>query len=89
MVVFERAYEVMAGGAKRKNYYVEESVGLACGLLLAAIQNPGPMNVLSRLLEPPENERPFLLRPVGYAAQPCEVPDIHRKTLENTLLHYP
>jgi len=88
VVVFERAYEVMAGG-ERKNQRVEESVGLARGLLLAAIQNPGPMNVLSRLLEPPENERPFLLRPVGYAAQPCEVPDIHRKTLENTLLHYP
>ena len=68
---------------------MEESDGLARGLLLAAIQNLGPMNVLSRLLEPPENERPFLLRPVGYAAQPYEVPDSHRKTLENTLLHYP
>jgi iodotyrosine deiodinase len=98
VVVFKRAYEVLPEGGKRKNYYVEESVGIACGLLLAAIQNaglvtlthtPSPMNFLSRLLDRPENERPFLLLPVGYAAEPCEVPDIHRKSLENVLLHYP
>ena len=97
VAVFKRAYEVTPKGGKRKNHYVEESVGLACGLLLAAIQNaglvtlthtPGPTNFLSRLLDRSVSERPFLLLPVGYATQPCEVPDIHRKTLENVLLHY-
>lgn len=97
IVVFKRAYELDPDGSRRKNYYVEESVGIACGMLISAIQNaglvtlthtPSPMNFLSRLLERPDNERPFLLLPVGYAAEGCTVPDITRKSLEQYLLRY-
>lgn len=97
IVVFKRAYEIGPDGGRRKNYYVEESVGIACGFLLAAAQNaglvtlthtPSPMNFLSRVLARPENERPFLLIPVGYPAQDCTVPDLHRKKLEEVLVRY-
>jgi nitroreductase len=97
IVVFKRAYERMPDGSRRKNYYVEESVGIACGFLLAAAQNaglvtlthtPSPMNFLARILERPENERPFLLIPVGYPAMDCTVPDLHRKKLEEVLVRY-
>jgi iodotyrosine deiodinase len=72
-------------------YYVNESVGLASGLFLAAVHHaglsalthtPSPMGFLSKVLERPEHERPFLLIPVGYAAEDCMVPDISRKDLE-------
>ncbi len=98
IVVFKRAYERMPDGSKRKNYYVEESVGIACGFLLAAIRNaglvslthtPSPMNFLSKLLERPDNERAFLLIPVGYPAEHCEVPDLRRKPLEEVMVRYP
>lgn len=97
IVVLKRAYERMPDGSRRKNYYVEESVGIACGFLLAAAQNaglvtlthtPSPMNFLARILERPENERPFLLIPVGYPAMDCTVPDLHRKKLEEVLVRY-
>ncbi len=90
IVVFSRSYEVEADGHKHQNYYVKESVGLACGFLLAAIHHaglvalthtPSPMNFLSKLLNRPENEKPFLLIPVGYAAKECWVPDLTRKPL--------
>jgi iodotyrosine deiodinase len=73
----------------RKNYYVKESVGLAAGLLIAAIHNaglaslthtPSPMDFLREILGRPSNERPFLLIPVGYPAEGVTVPDIARKT---------
>ncbi|MBL7939219.1 MAG: nitroreductase family protein [Flavobacteriales bacterium] len=97
IVVFKRAYEVMPDGSKRKNYYVEESVGIASGFLLAAARNaglvtlthtPSPMNFLARILQRPENERAFLLIPVGYPAADCEVPDLQRKTLDQVLVRY-
>jgi len=97
IVVFKRAYEVMPDGSKRKNYYVEESVGIACGFLLAAARNaglvtlthtPSPMNFLARILDRPENERAFLLIPVGYPAAHCEVPDLQRKSLEQVMVRY-
>ncbi len=90
IVVFKKAYE-LEGGEKRKCYYVSESVGIACGFLLAAIHNaglvslthtPSPMNFLQKILDRPENERPFLLVPVGYPAEGATVPDLRRKTLE-------
>lgn len=90
IVVFKRVYETVEG-EKRNNYYVNESVGLAAGFLLAAIHQaglvalthtPSPMNFLSKALERPENERPFLLIPVGYPADNVGVPDIQRKPLE-------
>lgn len=91
IVVFRRIYELNDEGAKQQNYYVNESVGLACGFLLAAIHQaglvalthtPSPMNFLSKLLERPPNEKPFLLIPVGYAPENAEVPDLERKSLD-------
>lgn len=88
IVVFKRAYEVDDKGNKLNNYYVNESVGLACGFLIAAIHNaglaalthtPSPMNFLIKLLKRPENERPFLLIPVGYPAEEVYVPKLERK----------
>lgn len=97
IVVFKRAYETKADGAKRKNYYVEESVGIACGFLMAAARHaglvtlthtPSPMNFLAKLLGRPDNERPFLLIPVGYPAATCEVPDLQRKSLDEVMVRY-
>lgn len=96
IVVFRRSYEFV-NGRKRNNYYVSESVGLACGFLLAAIHHaglvalthtPSPMNFLSVLLQRPENEKPFLLIPVGYPAEVCKVPDLVRKGLAEVLISY-
>ncbi len=90
IVVFKKTYNESASG-KSKNYYVQESVGIACGFLIAAIHaaglntlthTPSPMNFLSDLLDRPENEKPFLLLPVGYAAADATVPDLSRKALE-------
>ncbi len=90
IIVFKKAYEI-EGGERRKCYYVNESVGIACGFLLAAIHQaglvslthtPSPMNFLQRILDRPENERPFLLIPVGYPAEGATVPDLRRKTLD-------
>lgn len=97
IAVFKRAYEVDESGEKHNNYYVNESVGIACGMLIAAIHHaglvtlthtPSPMNFLTGLLDRPANERAFLLLPVGYAAEPSYVPDIHRKTLEEVAVFY-
>lgn len=76
-------------------YYVNESVGIAVGLLLAAIHHaglcalthtPSPMGFLGEVLSRPEQERPYLLIPVGYPADDCVVPDIHRKPLEQIMV---
>ncbi len=97
IVVFKRAYELGADKSKKNNYYVSESVGLACGLLLTALHQaglsalthtPSPMNFLAALLNRPENERPFLLIPVGYAADRCLVPDLKRKAKEEFIVRY-
>lgn len=97
IVVFKRVYELNEDGTKRNNYYVNESVGIACGLLISAIHQaglvtlthtPSPMNFLHKLLNRPENERPYLLLPVGYPASDVYVPDIHRKPLEEISVFY-
>lgn len=91
IVVFSKSYDIDAEGKKLNNYYVKESVGLASGLLLTAIHNaglcalthtPSPMNFLTKILNRPKNERPFLLIPVGYPADDCMVPDLQRKPIE-------
>jgi iodotyrosine deiodinase len=92
VVVFEELYGLDAEGRKRKNYYPKESVGIACGLFIAALHHmglatlthtPSPMVFLSRLLDRPVNEKPFILFPVGYPAPDAEVPDLRRKGLED------
>ncbi len=97
IIVFKRSYEFEINGHKRQNYYVTESVGLACGFLLAAIHHaglvalthtPSPMNFLSKILNRPENEKPFLLIPVGYAAEECWVPQLKRKELNEVAVFY-
>jgi nitroreductase len=96
IIVFKKAYEI-TGERKRKHYYVTESVGLACGFLLTAIHNaglvalthtPSPMNFLQQILNRPENERPFLLIPVGYPAPDAEVPDIEKKRAEEVIVYF-
>ncbi len=79
------------GPQKEKHYYVQESVGIACGFLIAAIHEaglatlthtPSPMNFLKAILKRPDNERPFLLLPVGYPADEVFVPEITKKGLD-------
>lgn len=95
VVVFKRVYEVEEAGQKHQNYYVNESVGIATGLLLAAAHHaglatlthtPSPMNFLRELLGRPENERPFLLIPIGFPAEGCMVPDLRRKSLDQVMV---
>jgi len=91
IAVFIRRFERLADGSKRKHYYTDESVGLATGLLLAAIHHaglvslthtPSPMKFLNEILGRPKDlERPFLLLVVGYPAADARVPDIRRKPL--------
>ncbi|MBK7763013.1 MAG: nitroreductase family protein [Bacteroidetes bacterium] len=97
IIVFKRIYEMEDDGHKHQNYYPQESTGLACGFLLAAIHNaglaalthtPSPMNFLCKILNRPENERPFLLIPVGYPSEECYVPDIQRKSLDEVSVWY-
>jgi iodotyrosine deiodinase len=94
IVVFKRLYDQSEEG-RTKNYYVQESVGLACGFLIAAIHNaglatlthtPSPMNFLADILGRPANEKPFLLLPVGYAAKDATVPNIKRKSIDEIAL---
>ena len=96
IIVFRKNYDLI-DGEKSKNYYVQESVGLACGFLLSAIHHaglislthtPSPMNFLQALLERPANERPFLLIPVGYPADDAQVPVLERKPLEEISLFF-
>jgi iodotyrosine deiodinase len=97
IIVFKKSYDIDAEGNKTNVYYANESCGLACGLLLAAIHNaglvalthtPSPMNFLSKVLDRPANEKPFLLIPVGYAADDCWVPDIERRGLGEVAAFY-
>jgi len=97
VVVFEELYGLRPDGGKRKNYYPKESVGIACGLFIAALHQmglatlthtPSPMAFLSRLLDRPANEKPFILFPIGYPAPDAEVPDIRRKGLEEVAVWY-
>lgn len=96
IVVFKKPYD-LADGHKRKNYYVSESVGIACGFLLTAIyqsglvaltHTPSPMNFLKKILKRPENETPYLLIPVGYPAEKVLVPDITRKGPDEVIEWY-
>ena len=98
VVVFEELYGFDEEGRKRKNYYVRESVGIACGLFIAALHNmglatlthtPSPMGFLRDILGRPKNEKPYILFPIGYPAPDAEVPDLRRKTLEEVSIWDP
>jgi iodotyrosine deiodinase len=91
IVVLEQPWGLEPDGTKRKHYYVRESVGIAVGLLITALHTaglatlthaPSPMGFLKEILGRPENERPFLLLPVGYPADGAVVPTLEKKPLE-------
>ncbi len=98
VVAFEELYGFDEQGDKRKNYYVPQSTGLACGLFIAAIHQmglatlthtPSPMAFLRVILGRPKNERPYILFPVGYPAADATVPDLNRKPLDQVALWNP
>lgn len=91
VAVFKEVSGRDADGAKITNYYVNESVGIACGLFITALHEmglatlthtPQPMRFLTEILNRPAHERPFILFPVGYPAEGCTVPDIDKKDLK-------
>ena len=93
IIVFRQSYD-NSGGGKRKNYYVNESVGIACGFLLMALQNaglvslthtPSPMGFLERILKRPKNEKAYLLIPVGFPAENAEVPLLNKKAYNRSV----
>ncbi len=87
IIIFRQSYD-NSGSKKRKNYYVNESVGIATGFLLTAIQNaglvslthtPSPMGFLEQILERPKNEKAYLLIPIGFPAKDAQVPVLDKK----------
>jgi len=98
VVIFEEVYGINPDGTTRTNYYVKESVGIACGLFLTALHymglaalthTPSPMHFLTEILHRPANERPYVLIPIGYPADDVQVPDLRRKSLEEVSLWDP
>lgn len=101
IVVFGQSYGYTTDPAtgtqkKLKHYYVSESVGIAVGLLLASLHlaglatlthTPSPMGFLREILSRPENERAYVVIPVGFPAEDAEVPDITKKPLTDILVH--
>ena len=92
IAIFAESYEIGEGGAKNKNYYVTESVGIATGILITALHHaglvtlthtPSPMKFLNDLLGRPDNERPFLILVVGYPEEDATVPRITKKPLDD------
>ncbi|QKV73044.1 nitroreductase family protein [Amycolatopsis sp. Hca4] len=95
IVVFQQRFALDEDGGVRKHYYVDESVGIAVGILLTALQvaglaalthTPSPMRFLGELLGRPRNEKAFAVIPVGYPADDCVVPDLRRKPLDEVLV---
>ena len=97
IVAFKRIFEIDPDGTKHNNYYVNESIGIACGMLISAIHNaglvtlthtPSPMNFLAKILDRPINERAYILFPVGYASGEAYVPQLSRKPLGEVGIFY-
>ncbi|MYJ75722.1 MAG: nitroreductase family protein [Gammaproteobacteria bacterium] len=91
IAIFLRRFNFDAKGDRLKNYYTAESVGIATGILIAALHNagvatlthtPSPMRFLNTLLDRPSHERPFLLLVAGYPSPEAEVPDIGKYPLD-------
>jgi len=91
IAIFEKTHSIMDDGRRVKNYYVSQSTGIACGMLITALHHaglatlthtPSPMGFLNQILGRPKDERPFLLLVVGYPVADVKVPDIKRKPLE-------
>jgi nitroreductase len=96
IVIFVERYGVLPDGRRVKHYYASESVGIATGMLITALHHaglatlthtPSPMGFLNRILERPENEKPFLLLVVGYPAAEAEVPRITKKPLDQVVVY--
>ncbi len=94
VVVFKESHGIDPNGGKITHYYVNESVGIACGLFIAALHTmglvtlthtPSPMGFLSKLLGRPANEKPYILFPVGFPEAGATVPDLARKPLEDVV----
>ena len=92
IAIFEQKFALTDQGDKIKHYYAKESVGIATGMLISALHNvglatlthtPSPMNFLTKILNRPEGEKPFLLLVVGHPAEGVEVPDIEKKHLKD------
>lgn len=97
IVIFRQAYGLRADGTKFKHYYVDESVGIATGFLIASLHlaglatlthTPSPMKFLGEILERPENERATMILAVGYPAENAKVPDISKKSLDEIMIHF-
>jgi len=97
VVVFAEQHRPVETGI-RKNYYVAESVGIACGFFIAALHHmglatlthtPSPMGFLSKALQRPSHEKPYILFPVGFPAADCSVPDIPKKPAEEVTVWIP
>ncbi len=91
IIVFRVDFGLDESGGRVKHYYVNESVGIACGLLIAALHQmglatlthtPQPMRFLGRILDRPPQERPFILFPVGYPHPDCQVPTLTKKGVD-------
>jgi iodotyrosine deiodinase len=98
VVVFEQLWGEREDGTRRKHYYVRESVGIACGIFLAALHTmglatlthtPSPMGFLSEILGRPRNEKPYILFPIGYPSVGARVPELRRKLLDEVLVERP
>ena len=92
IVIFSESYQLMEDGTKAKNYYVNESVGIATGIMITALHHaglvtlthtPSPMKFLNKVLDRPDNERPFLILVCGYPDERATVPEITKKPIED------
>lgn len=95
IVVFKKPYDIVKG-EKRKNYYVNESVGLATGMLITAIHfaglasltyTPSPMVFLNKILNRPESEKPYMVVPIGYPSKGCFLPNISKKKEKEVIIY--
>jgi len=97
IAIFAERYGLAPDGSRKTNYYVQESVGIATGMLITALHQaglatlthtPSPMNFLNEILDRPENEKPFLLLVTGYPEPDARVPDLEKKTLEEVATYF-